>query len=302
MAHSAKIRWWDAGMALALLMLGILLCVFALGLLSQWQQSSARHQGESVDILLGGATAVAGIALLLWWAVSILSASASVLLERLGRRRAAAAARSLSPAFMQRAVVAALSLHLVTGVAANAGVISTPGPEWTPTQAQTASSAPSSTVARPNVPQPTARNSPGGEQVQNQRLPHEVPPAGSVGLSPGSEPGTPPALTGPSPGWQPAPPVVEPGLLAAPDARTAANPRLGRSDTAAIDRGGQTIEVTVLAGDTLWDIVGAHLGPEASDVDVALEWPRWFAANRAVIGGSPDVLLPGQILHAPAVP
>ena len=37
-----------------------------------------------------------------------------------------------------------------------------------------------------------------------------------------------------------------------------------------------------------------------SDVDIALEWPRWYAANRALIGGSPDVLLPGQILQAPA--
>lgn len=301
MARSGRISGWDAGMALALLMLGILLCLLAVGLLSQWQQSAARHQGESVDILLGGATAVAGISLLLWWAVSLLSACASVLLERLGRRRAAAAARRLSPAFMQRAVVAALSLQLVTGVAANAGVISTAGPEWAPTQEQAASSAALSPVARQDAPQPAATNNPRGEQVQNQPLPHEAPSAGSEGPSPTWEPSTPPAVTGPNPGWQPAPPVVEPGLLAAPEARSTAGPGLGRSDTAAIDRGGPTTAVTVLAGDTLWDIVAAYLGPEASDVDVALEWPRWYASNRALIGGSPDVLLPGQILHAPAV-
>ena len=301
MARSAKMRWWDAGMALALLMLGVLLCVLAVGLLSQWQQSTARHQGESVDILLGGATAVAGIALLLWWAVSLLSACASVLLERLGRRRAAAAARKLSPAFMQRAVVAALSLQLVTGVAANAGVLSTAGPEWTPTQEQAVSSTASGAGPRQDVPQPAAANNPGGEQVQNQPLPYEVPSAGRKGPSPAWESSTPPAVTRLNPGWQPASPVVEPGLLAAPEARTTAGPGLGRSDTAAIDTGGQTMAVTVLAGDTLWDIVAAYLGPDASHVDVALEWPRWYAANRALIGRSPDVLLPGQILHAPGL-
>ncbi|MFC9771867.1 MULTISPECIES: LysM peptidoglycan-binding domain-containing protein [unclassified Pseudarthrobacter] len=57
--------------------------------------------------------------------------------------------------------------------------------------------------------------------------------------------------------------------------------------------------MTVLAGDTLWDIVRGQLGTNASDIDVALEWPRWYEANRAVIGQNPDVLLPGQVLQAP---
>jgi nucleoid-associated protein YgaU len=60
--------------------------------------------------------------------------------------------------------------------------------------------------------------------------------------------------------------------------------------------------VAVLAGDTLWDIVAQYLGPDASDVDIALEWPQWYAANRAQIGGNPDVLLPGQVLQAPTAP
>lgn len=59
-------------------------------------------------------------------------------------------------------------------------------------------------------------------------------------------------------------------------------------------------EVTVLAGDTLWDIASGHLGPAASDVDVALQWPRWYEANKSQIGESPHVLLPGQILKAPS--
>lgn len=93
------------------------------------------------------------------------------------------------------------------------------------------------------------------------------------------------------PGWQPSAPVTDPGLLAPPSVRAGV-----QADKAPGQVSG---EVTVLAGDTLWDIAKKDLGPGASDVEVALHWPRWYQANRALIGLSPDVLLPGQVLHAP---
>ena len=58
--------------------------------------------------------------------------------------------------------------------------------------------------------------------------------------------------------------------------------------------------VTVRRGDSLWSIVARHLGPGASDAQVAHEWPHWYAANRAVIGEDPDVLVPGQQLRPPS--
>lgn len=288
MARSEEAGWFDAVMALALLALGILFCFLGVGLLGQWQDSTARNQEAPVGVFLGAAAAAAGLALLLWWAFSILAAGGSVLLERLGRRRAAEAARRLSPAFMRRAVVAALSLQLVAGAAANA-TPATPGPEWTPTQAYAASvpSGPAAigTVAGgattvgadgTQVPTPTvaAEDAPGWPQdpAMARSSRHEVPDATL------------------HPGWQPAPPLVEPGLLAGPGTRSSSGPASG----------GQATAVTVLTGDTLWNIVATYLGPEASDVDVALNWPQWYATNRALIGGSPDVLLPGQILQAPA--
>lgn len=36
-----------------------------------------------------------------------------------------------------------------------------------------------------------------------------------------------------------------------------------------------------------------------SSAEVAHEWPRWYAANRAVIGGDPDRIQPGQRLTPP---
>jgi nucleoid-associated protein YgaU len=58
--------------------------------------------------------------------------------------------------------------------------------------------------------------------------------------------------------------------------------------------------VVVRRGDSLWDLAARQLGPDASAADVAAEWPRWYAANRAVIGPDPGRILPGQRLVAPA--
>jgi hypothetical protein len=60
--------------------------------------------------------------------------------------------------------------------------------------------------------------------------------------------------------------------------------------------------VVVAPGDSLWRIAGAHLPARPSDRQVAAAWPRWYAANRAVIGTDPNHITPGQVLAAPAAP
>ncbi len=58
--------------------------------------------------------------------------------------------------------------------------------------------------------------------------------------------------------------------------------------------------VVVLRGDSLWGIAAARLGAGASTAEIARAWPRWYAANRQVIGDDPDDLRPGTRLHPPA--
>jgi nucleoid-associated protein YgaU len=89
----------------------------------------------------------------------------------------------------------------------------------------------------------------------------------------------------PVPGWvprRPAPP-------------TQSGPALLTSTPAA----GETLAVVVRRGDTLWDIARRHLGPDATAAQVCLEWPRWHAANRSVIGDDPHLIRPGDILVPP---
>lgn len=57
--------------------------------------------------------------------------------------------------------------------------------------------------------------------------------------------------------------------------------------------------VRVRPGNTLWSIAASHLPAQPSTAEIAAAWPRWYTANRAVIGADPDLIRPGQRLHPP---
>ena len=259
----------DAVMAASILLLGGFLCFTGMGLLDRWQLSAARRQSPGVDDLLGAVAVTAGLAIVAWWIMSALAAIVVAVLARCGRGRAADQAGRLCPAFMRRLAVAALSAQLLAAPMAHAAVPPA-GPAWVPTQEAAVQAQWSPTV------QPLTGN-------ELQHTPSEAPQVPGQGTPAADAP--PPAVR---PDWRPSPPVADPGILAPQPVRASQDaPAAGQ-------------EVTVLAGDTLWDIAARHLGVAASDVDVALHWPRWYEANKAQIGENPDVLLPGQILRAPS--
>ncbi|HEY3715792.1 MAG TPA: hypothetical protein VGL39_14800 [Jatrophihabitantaceae bacterium] len=57
--------------------------------------------------------------------------------------------------------------------------------------------------------------------------------------------------------------------------------------------------VRVEPGDSLWLIAAQRLGANPSEAQIAAAWPRWYAANKPVIGDDPSLIQPGQLLHAP---
>ncbi|MCB5273838.1 hypothetical protein BJG92_01363 [Arthrobacter sp. SO5] len=115
--------------------------------------------------------------------------------------------------------------------------------------------------------------------------PTAVPTAAPTAVPTAAPAPAPPADVDPR--WKVSSPVVEPGLLAGGRLRSREPAEEGT-------------EVTVRAGDSLWSLAAARLGPFASDVDVAREWPRLYQANREVIGGSPHLLQPGMVLRFPS--
>jgi hypothetical protein len=264
----------DAVMAVSVLLLGFFLCVAGGGLVDRWQLSAARRQGPDVDDLLGAVAVAAGLAIVAWWIFSMILAAAAAVLGKCGRRRAADRAGKCCPAFMRRLAVAALSVQLLSAPLAHAAVPPA-GPAWVPTQEVAVQDVPVHGLAMQVQWAPTSSDRP------LPQLPRDV-------LADSGEQTTQAPAAAVRPDWRPSPPVPDPGLMAAQPVRAEHGTPPGLS------------EVTVLAGDTLWDIASRHLGPAASDVDVALHWPRWYEANRAQIGESPHVLLPGQILKGPS--
>ncbi len=57
-------------------------------------------------------------------------------------------------------------------------------------------------------------------------------------------------------------------------------------------------QVVVAPGESLWSIAADHLH-RPSPQRVAAAWPRWYAANRAVIGTDPNHIVAGEVLNPP---
>lgn len=114
--------------------------------------------------------------------------------------------------------------------------------------------------------------------------------------------------TAPAAAYDPPQQMATAGLRWGVQAGTEANPLeglplpdrpsgAGLPDRPTSDRQPQT--VVVRRGDTLWSIAAGALGNDPSIAAIARRWPDWYAANRAVIGDDPDLLLPGTVLEAP---
>lgn len=268
-SSSSKIVRSDAALAFVILGLGCFLAFTGAGLIGRWQHSASRRQSIAFEDLLGFVAVAAGLVIVAWWVLSLLAAFGAAVLAQAGRKHAAALTGRFSPAFMRRLALGALGMQLIGAPLAHADASQAPGlspnysvavaAAWAPTQDQRADSPLRSSVGMAFAAEPAQENLTGPR----------VPRTSDV-----------------RPQWQPHPPVSAPRLVTSTPARATNNqPHLP--------------QLVVRAGDSLWTIAATHLGPEATDIEIAREWPRWFRANIATIGSNPDVLLPGQILRAP---
>ncbi len=271
----------DAVLAAAILLLGIFLAATGASLMERWQRSSARGQSLAFEDLLGIAVNTMGLIIVAWWLLSMLIALASAALERTGNGRAAEITGKFSPAFMRRLALAAVGLQLLGAPLAH-GAADPGNPQPSPT----------SSTAIAAVWAPTAQGAGGASASLSEPAALTAAVIGGVGgaASISVVPATSASGDSLDPRWKPSAPVVDPGPLAAQPVRSA------RQQPAS-----EAGPVTVVAGDSLWSIAARGLGGSpASDVDVALEWPRWYQANREIVGDNPDVLLPGQVLRPPS--
>ncbi|MDP5227221.1 MULTISPECIES: LysM domain-containing protein [Arthrobacter] len=259
---------YDIAMALTILALGGLLAVIGFS-----SRSPAAGPGQrwgldrSVDTLVGTAALWAGAAVVIWWAFSLAVALAGAAMIAVGRQTSAARLSRFSPAFMQRLALAVLGLNLTVVPAAQAATTVTPVPIVGSSSAVQAYD--------PSFLRPHEREQPAPQALD--------PGWGALKLPLSQEA---PRVSDLDPGWTPRPsPGAQPGLLnQAPRADASA-----QGDS----------EAVVRPGDSLWSVVRRHLGDRATDAEVARDWPRWYQENKELIGGDPDLILPGMILTPP---
>ncbi|TQM62342.1 LysM peptidoglycan-binding domain-containing protein [Humibacillus xanthopallidus] len=177
---------------------------------------------------------------------------------------------------------------------------------------------PASVVGTAAAPLPVGPALPAGQALPAPELPADVLDPGyapTADAGPGHT-----RITGAGPGWAPttdAGPGYHPTPESSgrPQSATSTDPTPGFRPTRpprVHDRAGSTLltppprpavaahdAVTVRRGDSLWSIAARHLEAGASDAEVARAWPRWYAANRTVIGENPDLIRPGTQLVPP---
>ncbi|MBT0774126.1 hypothetical protein KIH74_34595 [Kineosporia sp. J2-2] len=221
---------------------------------------------QAFGLIAGGAATGVTVWLLIAMTVSVIAALST-------RTRLATpvsrTARRIAPAAVRNAVAALLGVALIA----------------TPTVAQAATFRPADFAAAA-VPHPATN--PG-------RTSHQA--AAHVG-TPDDKPGKVLVLRDFSPGWTPERPRPAATAAAVAESQAAIGVATGTPRRVTADRD-PGLHVVVHRGDTLWSITARHLGPKATDTEIAQEWPRWFSVNRHLIGADPHRLLPGERLRVP---
>jgi resuscitation-promoting factor RpfA len=122
---------------------------------------------------------------------------------------------------------------------------------------------------------------------------------GSLGMQAVAPPGAPPAVAAGAPpavAAETATIAVERPLTSLSTVATPTSDGSGRRPHTVMPA---PTTVVVAPGDSLWSIAERHGEPDAAAADVAVAWPRWYAANRHVIGPDPDLLQVGTVLRVP---
>ncbi|MET3933339.1 hypothetical protein [Arthrobacter sp. OAP107] len=227
----------EAGLAVVILGLGVFLAFAGAGIVDHWRRSAARQQALLFDDLLGLLALAAGLAVILWWLLSLATALAAALLERTGHHAAARATGRFSPVFMRRLALAAVGVQLLGAPLAQADEL--------PAAAHASSSGSSVSAAWAPLAEP-GPDLPAGHSADSGEL---------------------------QPQWMPRVPMVQPGVVSSLPARATAGPASTRSEIpvrageslwtiAARELGPGASEVEIAARWPLWyqvnkNIIGA---------------------------------------------
>lgn len=227
---------------------------------------------EVAETLLGLAAAAAGLLISAGALLALAALLAQGLAARVGAWRTEQTLARLSPEFLRRSAILTLGAGLALTAAA--------ADSWNGPSAPGA-------AARTHAVAATAADAQVPDEHDADPDPASCPAPGA-----GSAPG---AGVGSGSGAEAEEPMSGLFTPEAPVPNTDRHQGLPQRPSGAAD----PEEVVVRPGDSLWDIAADHLGADATDWEIAESWPRWYAANRALIGADPAIIHPGTVLRAP---
>lgn len=238
-----------------------------------------------------GTLVSAGLWCLAAWIVLALLAILAARLPGPTGRVARAVTRRTVPALLARCVLGVTGLSVAAGAIAPAVAGATPAPP-----------VPISTGSPASVGWPTTPETPSGSAATSVPTPRPSTPQPSTPVHTTAPPTQPPTATLPTttpptttPPTTTPPTTTPPTTTRTPQAPTRPPPPTPTTPAPTPPTG----PVTVAPGDSLWVIAASRLSPDAGPTDIAAEWPRWYAANRAEIGPDPGQIRPGQVLRPP---
>jgi LysM repeat protein len=292
-------------------------CGASTALLASFGASTARTTHPRLDEVVSVAVLAVGVVAAALLTVGCLLLTLTAVARVAGRtlHRLERVATRLTPALLRRAVAVTITTGIGLGAVSGVATASEIDLGWEVTESASVPQEPARPTPATEGPGLGAGDAAAAVQVAAAE------PAGPSSSAPGSDAAAPEAATqaavvqgtaaeptgagAPDPVAAPAvsdplativAPTAGPPASTATTATTAttaaAHPPVPAGPTAAAT-------VTVRAGDTLWAIAASHLPPGSDDAAVAAAWPRWYEANRDVVGPDPDVIHPGQVLAAP---
>lgn len=251
-------------------------------LLETGRRAAVEVSGPGVPALEDAVVAITALtaALLLGWLLVgvVVSAAATVTCRQLPHQLAGA----LAPRVAQRLVAAVLGVGLAGPLSGSAFAATLAGASPGP-----ALHASFGGQLEPDLAAAGGATTEGRSDSEASQ--HPASRVGSVDSTVHLDPGV-----HPDRGWVPVRPPTP-----APQAPQASAEALCLVSSGGGGRGAASEPLVVRRGDTLWDLAARCLGPDATDEEIATEWPRWYAVNRDVVGPDPDHILPGQQLVPP---
>ncbi len=236
----------------------------------------------NADLAVALTAAVAGVLLAAWWFGGVLMLMCAATARRFQWSGVERFTTRLTPRIIARTVGAVVGIHLVTVSAAHA--TEPVNPFWSDSEShasQIDEREPAASVEGP--PDQPSSPSPGTTPEPDT----EHPQSGAV------HPGT------LNPPMSPAAPALPDGFTGAADFPGSADDAAPQVAPEALPAPNRVTDstLTVVQGDTLWDITTQFLGPRATPAQIAAQTVTWLEHNDLQHGG--DLIRPGEQLRVP---